>query len=311
MKKIFLILIIIFSIKSYSKSNLNVMVWNIWHGGKSKELPVSDARPEIAKIIKKANADVVIMIETYGSAKYFSESLGYDYKLLSNNLCIFSKYKIVRQIPIAKHISSFNFGGVELEIEKGKNLMVFDTWLHYLPDTRLVPTSKSHDDILAWENKGSRDDEIKNILECINQYCENSDSIPIIMGGDFNSHSHLDWTNKTKDMYNHGGAVVNWTVSSLMTAYGFKDSFREYNPNPENILGPTNIGGHRIDSLGVDHYELFRRDRIDYIYYQGDKLKVKNSHSCVSQLGTSFIYKGESYLYPSDHGFVVTEFEYE
>lgn len=52
-----------------------------------------------------------------------------------------------------------------------------------------------------------------------------TDSIPMIMGGDFNVHSHLDWTDATKDMYHHGGAVVEWTVSKEMQNAGFKDSF--------------------------------------------------------------------------------------
>ena len=66
-----------------------------------------------------------------------------------------------------------------------------------------------------------------------------TDSIPMIMGGDFNVHSHLDWTDATKDMYHHGGAVVEWTVSKEMQNAGFKDNFVEIHPEPEKNIGTT------------------------------------------------------------------------
>ena len=42
----------------------------------------------------------------------------------------------------------------------GKPVRVFNTWLHYLPDMRLVPTDKSKEEILAWEMEGKRDEDI-------------------------------------------------------------------------------------------------------------------------------------------------------
>lgn len=46
----------------------------------------------------------------------------------------------------------------------GTPVRLFDTWLHYLPDMRLVPTEQSEADILAWDDAGTRDDEIRRIL---------------------------------------------------------------------------------------------------------------------------------------------------
>lgn len=78
------------------------------------------------------------------------------------------------------------------------------------------------------------------------------------MSGDFNSHSHLDWTEETKDLYDHNGAVVRWPVSLAMEQAGFKDSFREMNPDAAKNLGRT----WRYGEGTTDRY-----DRIDYIYY--------------------------------------------
>ena len=78
-----------------------------------------------------------------------------------------------------------------------------------------------------------------------------TDSIPIIMGGDFNVHSHLDWTEATRNLYHHGGAVVDWPVSIAMEKAGFKDSFREMNPRSggqsgSNVAGRCGFVGNRV-----------------------------------------------------------------
>ena len=164
--------------------------------------------------------------------------MGYNYELVSSNLCIFSRFPITKKLLFADQIDPFNFGGVEISVE-GKPLILFDTWLHYLPDTRLAPIEKSEEEILAWENEGSRDEEIQAILNAISPYIENASNVPIVMGGDFNSHSHLDWTEDTKNLFNHGNAVVAWGISSAITEAGFVDTFRKAHPDPTENIGTT------------------------------------------------------------------------
>ena len=285
-------------------TELKVMVWNILHGGHDEYLP-ADGRPDIIQIINDSETDVVLMIETYGSAPMIADSLGFNYELLSSNLCIYSRFPITKKMIFPEQVSAFNFGGVQISVD-GKPVNFFNTWLHYLPDTRLVPLDKTEAEILAWENAGSRDDEVKAILTAISSYTENADSIPVIMGGDFNSHSHLDWTESTKDMYNHGNAMVNWTVSKAMVNAGFKDTFRKIYTDPVENIGTTWLGVRDVEGLLV----FTRRDRIDYIYSKGKNLKIKDSYSAVAPLSQEFKYKGKTYTnFPSDHGFVVTTFE--
>ena len=81
--------------------------------------------------------------------QWLQDSLGYDYVLLSDNLCIYSRYPIKKTYLFPDSISTFNFGGVEIDMD-GTPVRLFDTWLHYLPDMRLVPTEQSETDILAW-----------------------------------------------------------------------------------------------------------------------------------------------------------------
>lgn len=284
-----------------SKKTLTVLSWNVWHGGHSKTYPGKGCEGTIG-ILKKSNADVILMVETYGAAPMVADSLGYQYNLISDNLCIYSRYPITGKYAFPDSISTFNFGGVMIDVD-GTPVRLFDTWLHYLPDMRLALTDKSEEDILAWEREGTREKEIHKILTVLRPMLAHADSIPVIMGGDFNVHSHLDWTEATRDLYNHGGAVVNWPVSTAMQEAGFKDSFREMNPDPATHLGVTWLTD--ADSLETER----RMDRIDFIYYQGKTIQVIESECYDNSLGKIFSFKGEDFFYPSDHGFVLSKFE--
>lgn len=282
---------------------LKVLAWNIWHAGHEKAYPKVGCEGVIG-ILKHSNADVILMIETYGAAPMIADSLGFYHRLLSNNLCIFSRYPIKKTYTFPDKISTFNFGGVEIDMD-GTSVCLFDTWLHYLPDMRLAPVEKSEKEILAWDDEGTRDEEIQAILSVLQPFIKESDSIPLIIGGDFNSHSHLDWTVETRDMYNHGGAVVNWTVSKEMEKAGFKDSFREINPDPVQEPGVTWL----YDAGEEDTPN--RMDRIDFIYYKGKTIQSTQSKIYNQVLGESLVFEGKDFLYASDHGFVLSTFRIE
>lgn len=282
-----------------SVDSLKVLSWNIWHGGHSSEYGQM-ACEAVMDILKDSDADIITMIETYGASDQVADHLGYYHRLLSSNLSIYSRYPITKTLTFTDTISTFNFGGVEIDVN-GQKVRIFDTWIHYLPDTREVPYDKSVEEIIAWEDAGTRDDELRAILHAIKPYLAEADSIPIIMAGDFNSHSHLDWTEQTRDMYDHGGKVVPWTISTMMVDAGFIDSFREINSDPTTNIGTTWM--HPV-SENIEH-------RIDYIYYQGSSLKAMESESYNADLGESLSFNGKEYFYASDHGFVLTTFEFK
>lgn len=79
-----------------SKKTLTVLSWNVWHGGHSKTYSGKGCEGTI-DILKKSEADVVLMIETYGAAPMVADSLGYSYNLISENLSIYSRYPIIRK----------------------------------------------------------------------------------------------------------------------------------------------------------------------------------------------------------------------
>lgn len=285
--------------KPVGEKELKVLSWNVWHGGHSKAHPGEGCKGAIG-ILKKSGADVILMIETYGAAPMVADSLGYEHFLISDNLCIYSRYPITKTYTFPDSISTFNFGGVEIDVD-GTPVRLFDTWLHYLPDMRLVPTGKTEQEILAWDDAGTRDDEVRRILSVLGPVLSEADSIPVIIGGDFNVHSHLDWTEATKDMYHHGGSMIRWTVSQAMQDAGFKDSFRELNPDPVKNIGTT--------WLYDNDDKPTRQDRIDFIYYQGNTIQAIASETFNQELTKPLELNGEEFFYPSDHGFVMTTFK--
>ena len=170
-----------------------------------------------------------------------------------------------------------------------------------------MPDTMSAEEIVVWDESGTRDDEIRKILSVLTPFMAQTDSIPIIMGGDFNIHSHLDWTEATKTLYGHAGKVVPWTVSTLMEKAGFKDSFREIHPDPAENLGVT--WRYAYGPNGFEGYHnSSRNDRIDYIYYQGATIQATDCESHNGLIGELYRFRGEDFFYGSDHGFVLTTF---
>ncbi|MCM4152739.1 hypothetical protein DHD05_14160 [Arenibacter sp. N53] len=276
------------SIEVMGPRHLKVLTWNIWHGGHRYGKEVGLQR--VIETIKATNADLIGLIETYGSGEEIADALGYYFYLISSNLSIMSRYPITETITEFK---PFNFGGVLLNIGSSKELVFFDTWLHYLPDysNSIIKENKTPKALIA-DEEGTRHGEIKEILRNITPYLKNSDETPVIMVGDFNMGSHLDWTRATKDI--HYGKIVEWPESKAMFQAGFKDSYRELHINP--LLDPGFTWTPRA-ATSSDKYGL--RDRIDYIYYKGNGLlpiesKVIDYHPI---------------MFPSDHAAVLTVFQ--
>lgn len=90
------------------------------------------------------------------------------------------------------------------------------------------------------------------------------------------------------------------TISKIMLQNGLTDSFREMNPDPVTNLGLT----WYWSGDGVKG----RMDRIDFIYYTGEKLKAVRSESYNTDLSDTLDFKREKFFYASGHGFVLTTF---
>ncbi|SMC57839.1 endonuclease/exonuclease/phosphatase family protein [Pedobacter nyackensis] len=268
--------------------HLKVLSWNIWHGGHRYGKAVGLER--VIEIIKSSNADVIGLVETYGSGEVIADSLGYYFYLISSNLSVMSRYPITETI---REFRPFNFGGLKLALSPDKKLVYFNTWLNYLPDVDagIRVANKSAEELIK-DEAATRHGEIKEILKRIDPYLKNSDNMPVIIGGDFNMGSHLDWTEATKAI--HFNRVVEWPESKEMLNAGFSDSFRQLHINP--LLDPGLTWGMRAATT-TDLYGV--RDRIDFIYYKGKDLNPIESK----------VIDYHRVMFPSDHAAVMTIFQ--
>lgn len=144
----------------------------------------------------------------------------------------------------------------------------------------------------------------------------------VILGGDFNEPSHLDWTEATKDMRDHYGLVVPWDVSVMLAKAGYKDSYREMFPDPVTHPGftcPADCPDIALKKL-VWSPEADDRDRIDFIMYapfkglsltdvviigpqgdilRGERVTEETADPIIAPLGT----------WPTDHKAVLATFQ--
>lgn len=266
---------------------IKVMAWNIWHGGRRYGEKVGVKRT--IELIKESQADIIGLIETYGSGEKIADALGYHFYLISSNLSIMSRFPFVETIEAFR---AFNFGGAAVEIATGQKLLVLNTWLHYLPDyMEAVNKGKSNAKELIAAEGETRHAEIKSILEEIEPLIKKDEYAGFIMSGDFNSGSHLDWTKSHKHL--HRDYIVEWPVSKEMEEVGFKDSYRELHIDVGADPGYTWTPRAATSS---DKYGI--RDRIDYIYYKGENLTPIHSK----------VLDYHPIMFPSDHAAVITVF---
>lgn len=123
-------------------------------------------------------------------------------------------------------------------------------------------------DSLIYLNRLSvRDDAIRRFIEEAAK--DRAAGRIVLLGGDFNEPSHLDWTEATKDIRDHRGLVVPWDVSMLLAEAGYKDAYRVVFPDPVTHPGltcPADCKDVALERL-VWSPKADDRDRIDFIMY--------------------------------------------
>lgn len=280
-------------------THFTVMAWNILHGAHD----IENGPQHAIEIIRELNPDVILMVETYGSGQAIADSLGYHFHLIapagtplddpSVNLSIISRY------PFGERIDTdfpFYLGGREILIG-GQKVRFFSNWFHYDPwDDAPEQLGKSAAELLEWEKTGRKYAMLQKVLPYFQKYALVADSIPMIVGGDMNAPSHLDWGPETQSL--HNGLIVPWLTTSSLEKIGLIDTYRLLHPDPVAHPGITWDEKNRAD----EH-------RIDYIFCKGERLRPVSSQSFKAYLGES-IQLGERQIpYPSDHGIVLTTFE--
>ncbi|MFI0594090.1 endonuclease/exonuclease/phosphatase family protein [Streptomyces griseus] len=281
-------------------SELRVMTLNLWHGGAK----VDDGLAKQLDVIKKHRPDVVGLQETSGhSAKELAEELGWDHWQSDADLGIISRFPFSSEVETSQAAA-----GVRIRIDEATGQEV-ELWTAHLGYDPYGPYDACFDEmpveeIFLREAQSGRTPQAEAIAKDLAPKIAAADETPVLLVGDFNTPSHLDWTEATKDSH-CGYGQVDWPVTKIFEGAGLKDSFREANPDPAAVPGTTwsPVYPKHDGSTGVDEPQ----DRIDFIDYAGGKLTVKESVSFVEgdpkpvpdQAGNAW---------PTDHAAVLTTF---
>jgi exonuclease III len=310
------------AVGSKGADSVTVMTWNIW--GRLNQAPRytingKTARQRTIDIMKESKADIICTIETYGSAADIAKALGYYYFTSADkaNLTIFSRYPL-SDAGIIKGLSPFSYIGATAELPDGRKIRVYAIWLA----SKGCITSKLRNKETADRDFVASDVERNKMLKRflrnpdIIKHMKNRD-VPIIVAGDFNSMSHLDYTEETKKSGLNFGRILPLMVSKTMNESGFTDTYRRLHPKITNeTLGYTwttvGLGYHWTREKGffpVDKNPAPERRglycRIDFIYSWGATLKPVLSETIThypSVTNRSFP------EFPSDHAAVMTTF---
>lgn len=294
-----MVLIVNCDIKAQTNiKELSVFQINIWKEG--SEVPGAfDAK--VAEIIK-LNPDVILMCEisNRNNSPFIPKLVDalkkkgltyYGQKNTSLSVGVISKYPFIDEALVEYEDKRRPILKAKLRLSEKQTATIYSAHLDYQNYACFLPrgydgtTWKKMEEpitdgeLVAKANRlSSRDEAIRAVIHDVKEN-ENLQNSIIILGGDFNEPSHLDWQDDTKDLYDHNGAIVNWDCSVLLSQFGFKDSFREKYPNPVTHPGFT----FPSDNKSVDVSKLAwapnadERDRIDYIYYIRNKhIKLKS-----------------------------------
>lgn len=263
--------------------SLKVLTWNIWLGGRRDGRFVGVQR--VADIIRESGADVVAIQEMFGSGELLADQLGFYYYQRSSGIGVLSRFPMGRTYNVYR---PQNAGAVSIELPNNRQIVFCPVWLNYLPNTRAyVSSGRAESDTIIAREMETRGTEMRYILWELQSLINNKDNVPIIMAGDFNSGSHLDWTKANRD--NNYGLVVEFPVSKFIQDAGFIDSFREMYPNEIKFRGHT-------WPLNLRHGF---QDRTDFVYYTGNKLEIL-SCDIINSYPNGF---------PSDHAAVISSFK--
>ncbi len=216
-------------------SDLRVMTWNIW--GKLNQEPrytLDDltARTRTIEILKDSGADLIAMIETYGSAADIAKALNFHHYTphASANLSIFSRYPL-SEVGTPDGLSSFSFIRATAQVSDTQSIKVHCIWLTSGGRHLVEIQNESVSDQAFIDGDANRAEMLGNFFSHseIQDDLKNIDQLPLIIAGDFNCVSHLDYNEPTRDL-NFGRVFQTSPVHRQMLDHGFVDSYREVHP---------------------------------------------------------------------------------
>lgn len=274
---------------------IKILQLNLWYQGEI----VSNGVEGIVDIINQTDPDIIFLCEIQRKENNpFIEELKdelkkrnkvYNGKYTDQTMGILSKYQLTNAVsPFTLEDGSRPVCKATLSVNE-KPLTVYSVHWDYTHYECYMPRGYSGttwkkteapadnaDSVLAANRLAYRDEGVIALLKDAQQEIKQGNIV--ILGGDFNEPSHLDWQADTKNIRNHNNLVINWDCSVMLHKAGYKDAYRELYPNPVTHPGFSWPAGNKaapMDKL-IWVTDADDRDRIDFIYYYPNKDLVLN-----------------------------------
>lgn len=282
---------------------LKVMSFNIWYGGEQVSLD------KVAEAIKAAGADIVGVQETDGNLVRLSQMTGLGYYDVRRN--ILSRYPIfdpklgerTEAGPGLYSMPPLDEDAIHalIMVEPGKVVAFANT--HLTSDPYGPYTIRDGGDAAAalQVEADTRVPEAQALADGLKPVVDGG--MPLFLTGDFNSPSHLDWSEAVVGKRAQVKFAVDWSASQALADAGLADSYRTIYPDVAAMPGITWSPGAPAPIVKADE----ALDRIDWVLFAHATPKAS---TVVGEAGGPDV--GISVTpWPSDHRAVVSTFEVE
>jgi exonuclease III len=196
---------------------------------------------------------------------------------------------------------------------KKRSFVAWSIWLDYRAyitrELRDRPEQTDEELLAAEDVRSDRLPQAKALLAHLEAEGQFELDVPLLVGGDFNNPSHLDWTVDTARIYRYRRALP-LPVSLAMLKAGFIDSFRVIHPNPVQHPGITWSPLFRVTQDGKDQ----GFERIDRLYLKNPAKRVSGAWmltpvaaEVLPERWEDDSIPTEKRIFPSDHGAVVVD----
>lgn len=339
MKKIlflFFLSLMFVSCKSANENNITFLQWNIWQEGTI----VDGGFEAIINEIERLEPDFVAFSEVrnYNGTRFCDRitdalaerGLRY-YSFKSDDSGLLSHYPI-KDSTVVYPLNNDHGSVYRLVAEKdGREFAVYTSHMDYLNcayydvrgydgntwKEREIPTSAN--EILIMNNLSERDEEAVAFIKMAQNDIKAGRIV--LIGGDFNEPSYIDWDENTKDLYDHQGLVIPWTVSKLLIEAGYCDAYRVVYPDVLKNPGFTYPSDNKDISVSKLTWapKADERERIDFIYYYPSGIKpvkaqIFGPKNCIKKSQRIYEDSNDEFIeplgiWPTDHKGVFVEFE--
>ena len=299
-------------------NSLRVLVWNVLHGAND----VDEGPEKALAVIRHAKPDIVLLQESYDIdgdrprlGEWLAGELGWNqHQAQSTHLCVLTPLEL--EATFFHH--EWHGVGALLKDSQQRELLAWSIWIDYraFVGYELRDNPDMSDELLlaAETERSNRLKQATAIIAHLRDAGQLDAKVPLLVGGDWNCPSHLDWTVDTARVYTHRRALP-LPVSMAMHDAGFMDTFRVLHPDPVQYPGITwspMFRGPRPGEIGTPQsYE-----RIDRLYLKnpaqngsGWSLRPVSTHVLPMPWEDDSIPVRQR-AFPSDHGAVVVDLEW-